>query len=74
MLIIGEMQKKKKSIIRYYLIPVTVVIIQILQIINAGEGIVIREPNYKVDGDANWHSHHGEQYGYSLKNSNRATI
>ena len=26
-----------------------------------------REPSYTVDGDVNWYSHYGEQYGRFLK-------
>ena len=26
-----------------------------------------REPSYTVGGNVNWYSHHGEQYGGSLK-------
>ena len=25
------------------------------------------EPSYTVDGDVNWYSHYGEQYGVSFK-------
>ena len=39
-----------------------------LQIINAGESVEQREPSYTVDGNVNWCSHNGEQYGDSLKN------
>ena len=41
---------------------------QILQTINAGEGIEKREHSCTVGGNANWHSHNGQQYGASLKN------
>ena len=27
-----------------------------------------REPSCTVDGNVNWHSHYGKQYGYSPKN------
>ena len=33
-----------------------------LQAIHAGEGVEKREPSYTV-GNANWHSHYGEQFG-----------
>ena len=36
--------------------------------INAGEGTERRKPSYTIDGNVNWHSHYGEQYGDSLKN------
>ena len=39
-----------------------------LQIINAGEGVEEREPSHTVGGNIKWYSHHGEQYGVSLKN------
>ena len=38
-----------------------------LQTINAGEGVEKREPSYTVDGNVNWYSHYGRQYGDSLK-------
>ena len=42
------------------------------QTINAEEGVERREPSYTVDGNVNWYSHYGEQYGGSLKKKNRA--
>ena len=33
-----------------------------------------REPSYTTDGNVNWYSYSGEQYGGSLKTENRATI
>ena len=36
--------------------------------INAGEGMVKKEPFYTVGGNVNWYSHQGEQFGVSLKN------
>ena len=33
-----------------------------------------RGPLYTVGGNVNWYSHHGEQYGGSLKTKDRATI
>ena len=38
-----------------------------LSTINAGEGVEKREPYFTVDGNANWHSQYGEQYGDSSK-------
>ena len=38
------------------------------QTINAGQGVEKREPSYTVDGNVNWCSHNGEQYGDSLEN------
>ena len=42
--------------------------------INAGQYVERREPFFAVNGNVNWCSHYGEQYGYSLKTKNRATI
>ena len=39
-----------------------------LETINAGTGVVKREPSYTVGGNVNWYNHHGEQYRGSLKN------
>ena len=36
-----------------------------LQIINVGKGVEKRELSYTLDGSVNWHSHYGEQYGFS---------
>jgi len=36
-----------------------------LQITKAGESVERREPSYTVDGNGNWCSHHGKQYGGS---------
>ena len=36
--------------------------------INAGEGVEGREFSYTTDGNVNWYSHYGENYGGSLKN------
>ena len=38
-------------------------IIKILQIIDAGEGVVKREPPSTVGGNVNWYNQYGEQYG-----------
>ena len=43
-------------------------IIKKLQTINVGEDVKKREPSYTVGGNANWHSHYGEEYGDSFKN------
>ena len=45
-----------------------------LQTINAGEGVMKREPSHTFDGNVNWFSHYGEQYGGSLKTKNRANV
>ena len=39
-----------------------------LQIVNTGESMEKKEPSYTVDGNVNWYSHYGEQYGGSLRN------
>ena len=63
------MFKKKKTSMRYYLIPVRMAIIKKnLQITNAGEGMEKREPSYTVRGNVNWCGHYGKQYGGSSKN------
>ena len=38
-----------------------------LQTRNAGEALE-KEPSYPADGNVIWYSHHGEEYGGSLKN------
>ena len=38
-----------------------------LQITNARKGVEKREPFYAVDGNVNWYSQLGEQYGESSK-------
>ena len=38
-----------------------------LQMVNAGEGVEKRESPNTVDGNVNWCSHCGKQYGVSLK-------
>ena len=45
-----------------------------LQTINAGEGVMKREPLCTVGGNVNWYSHYGRQYGDSLKTRNKTTI
>ena len=35
---------------------------------NTGEGVEKIKPSCTVDGNVNWYSHCGEQYGGSLKN------
>ena len=52
---------------RYHLTPVRMAMIKNLQITSAGEGVEKR-PSYTVDGNVNWYSHYGEQYGDSSKN------
>ena len=38
------------------------------QTVNSREGVEKREPSCTVGRDVNWYSHHGEEYGGSLKN------
>ena len=38
------------------------------EITNAGEDLEKREPLCTVDGNVNWYSHHGKQYGGSSRN------
>ena len=45
-----------------------------LQTINDGEGVEKREPSCTVDGNVNWYSHYGEQYGGSQNTKNTTTI
>ena len=65
-LIIKEMQIKTTT--RYHLTEVRMVIIKKSTNNNAGEGVEKKEPSYTVDGNVNWYSHYGEQYGGSLRN------
>ena len=39
-----------------------------LEKVNAGKGVVKREPSCTFGGNVNWYNHYGEQYGGSLKN------
>ena len=45
----------------------TTLYLQYLQIINAGENVEKTELSNTVGMNVNWHSHHGKQYGGSLK-------
>ena len=66
-LIIGEIHTQ--TTVRYHLTLVRMAIIKKnLQTINSGESVENREPFYTVDGNVNWYSHYGEQYGDSLRN------
>ena len=44
-----------------------------LQIVNSGEGVEKREPSYTIGGNANWHSHYGDQCGDALKKTGNRT-
>ena len=65
-LIIREM--KIKTIMRYHLTTVIMVIIKNLQMTNLGEYVEKRKHLYTVGGNVNWYSHYGKQYGGSSKN------
>ena len=63
---IREMQMK--TTMSYHLALVRMTITQKnLKTITAREGVEEREPSYMVGGNANWYSHHGEEYGGFLK-------
>ena len=51
----------------YHLTPVKMAVIK-KSTINAWEGVEGREPSYTVDGNINWCSHCGKQYGSFSKN------
>ena len=59
---------------RYHLTLVRMAIIKSLQTINVGEDVEKREPPCTVDGNVNWYSHYGRQYGDSLKTRNKSTM
>ena len=65
-LIIRVMQIK--TTMRYHYPPVRMAAIQILQAINAEEGVEKREHSYTVGGNANYYSSYGKQRGDFLKN------
>ena len=56
-----------KTIMRFYLPPVSMAIIKSLQITNAWEDVEKREPSYTVDRNVNWRRLYGKQYGGSSK-------
>ena len=59
---------KIKIAMRCHLTLVRMAIIKNLQIVNAREGVVKKEPSFLVGENVNWYNHYGEQYGSSLKN------
>ena len=65
-LITREMQIK--TTMRYHLIPVRMAMINKSTKTNAGGGVEKREPSCTAAGNLNWFSHHGNQFGGSLKN------
>ena len=52
---------------KYHLTPVRMPISESLQTINVAESIENRKPYYTVDGNVNWYSHYGEQFGDTLE-------
>ena len=63
-LIFKEMQIRT----RFHLIPVRITILKKKEISSVWEGMEKWEPLYTVDGNVNWCSHYGEQYGGFSKN------
>ena len=49
-----------KTTMKYYLIPVRMIIIKSLQTVSAGEDVEKREHSYTVDGNVTWCSHCGK--------------
>ena len=66
LLMITEMQIKTRM--RYHLTPARTAIIKMSMQNKWWTGYGKRECSYIVGGNVNWYSHHGEQYGGSLKN------
>ena len=62
-----------KTTMRYHLMLVRMATIKDRQTINAGKGVEKREPSYTIGGNANWHSHYGEQCGDALKKTGNRT-
>ena len=56
-----------KTTMKYHLTPVRMSIFKKTKIINAGEDVEKREILYAVDGNVNWYSHCGKQYGSSSR-------
>ena len=56
-----------KTTMSYHLTPVRMATIKIQQIANADKDVKKREPSCIVDGNVNWCSHYGKQFGGSLK-------
>ena len=57
-----------KTILRYYLTPVSIVIIKKSTKVNAEECVEKREHSCTVGGNVNLYSHYEKQYRVSLKN------
>ena len=58
-----------KTTMRYHLIPVRMANTKMTRITSVGEDVEKRELLYTADGNVNWHSYCGKQYGGSSKKS-----
>ena len=50
---------------RYHLRPVRMATVKKTEITSVGEDVETKDPLYIVDGNVNWCSHYGKQYGDS---------
>ena len=57
-----------KTTMRCFLPPIRMAIIKESTDNKCSAGVEKREPSYTVDGNVNWRSHYGGQYGGSSKN------
>ena len=57
--------------ILYHLTPVRMAVIKRQKIASVGEDVEKREPSCSVDGNGNWCSHYGKQYGKSTRKLKR---